>query len=104
MTKNTKFSNFQSFYEFFVIVSTDVVDWIVLKGQQENVGCPLVFYEGIIAIFGMKMSQIVTENNENLKIFVFFPHALSIGTLKRVNKKRICCPVCLEKNKCSFSI
>ena len=32
--KNPKFSNFQSFYAFFVEVSTNFEDWKILKGQQ----------------------------------------------------------------------
>ena len=32
--KNPKFSNFQSFYAFFVEVSTNFEDWKLLKGQQ----------------------------------------------------------------------
>ena len=32
--KNPKFSNFRSFYAFFLQVSTDFLDWKVLKGQQ----------------------------------------------------------------------
>ena len=32
--KILKFSNFQSFYAFFVKVSTDFVNWNVFKGQQ----------------------------------------------------------------------
>ena len=34
MTKNPKFSNFQSFYAIFVKFSTDFVDWNVEKSQQ----------------------------------------------------------------------
>ena len=34
MTKNPKFSKFQSFYAIFVKFSTDFVDWNVEKSQQ----------------------------------------------------------------------
>ena len=34
MTKNPKFSKFQSFYAIFVKFSTDFVDWNVGKSQQ----------------------------------------------------------------------
>ena len=34
MTKNPKFSNFQSFYAIFVKFSTDFVNWNVEKSQQ----------------------------------------------------------------------
>ena len=34
MTKNPKFSNFQSFYAIFVKFATDFVDWNVEKSQQ----------------------------------------------------------------------
>ena len=33
-TTNSKFSNFQRFYAFFVEVSTEFVNWKILKGQQ----------------------------------------------------------------------
>ena len=36
MTEIPKFSNFQSFYAFFVEVSADFEDWNVLRGQREN--------------------------------------------------------------------
>ena len=49
---NTKF---QRFYAFFVSVSTNFVDWDILKGQQKN-GCPVVFNEEIVALFWMKIS------------------------------------------------
>ena len=45
------FFNFQGFYAFFVKVSTDFVDWNVLKVQQGKVGCPVVFHEEINAMF-----------------------------------------------------
>ena len=37
MTKTSKFFDFQSFYAFFVIVSTVFLDWNVLKGQHRNI-------------------------------------------------------------------
>ena len=48
-----KTQNFPIFKDFmhFVNVSTDVVDWNVFKGQQEKVGCLVVFNEEIIAMF-----------------------------------------------------
>ena len=59
-----------------------------------------LFYEELIAMFWMKMSQIDTENDKNPKIFqiskILFPNfrqTWSIGTLKRVNKERMCSPV-----------
>ena len=33
--------------------------------------CPVSFYEEIIAVFQMKLSQIDTENDKNPKIFHF---------------------------------
>ena len=36
--KHPNFSNFQSFYEFYVEVSTVFVDWNILKGQQGESG------------------------------------------------------------------
>ena len=48
------------------------MDWNVLNDQQEKkIGCPVVFYEEIIAMFRMKMSQIDTENDKNANIFQF---------------------------------
>ena len=55
----------------------------------------------------MKVSQIDTENDKNLKSFPifkdfihFFPSfrlTLWIGTLKRINKEGMCCPVGFSK-------
>ena len=47
MTKNPKFSKFQSFYAIFVKFSTDFVDWNVGKSQQGTNCCPVVFFEEI---------------------------------------------------------
>ena len=74
MTKIPKFSNFQSFYAFFVRFSTDFVDSNVLMVQQGNFGCPVVFCEEFIAVFQVKMSQNV-KNFENSTLQSF--HAFS---------------------------
>ena len=68
MTKNPKLSIFPRFYGFFVKISRDFVNWKVLSSQQEKVGCPVVFYEQIIAMFSMKTCQIDTENDKSVKI------------------------------------
>ena len=63
MTKNTNFSNFHRFYALFVKVATDFIYWNDLKGNKEKIGCSVVFYEDIIAMDRMKVSQTGTENH-----------------------------------------
>ena len=48
-------------------VPADFVYWNVFKGQQGIFGCPVVFYEEIIALLWMEMPQIDTEIDKNLK-------------------------------------
>ena len=65
--------------------------------------CPVGFFEEVITVFSVKMSQIDTENDKPkifriskiLSIFfrIFDKLILWIGTLKRVNFERMCCPV-----------
>ena len=54
--------------------------------------CPVGFSEEIITVFQIKK----TQNFSIFKDFIhFFPHfrqTLWIGTLKRVNKEKMCCP------------
>ena len=59
--KNPKvFSFFKDFFAFFVKVLTEFMNWN-----------PVVFYEELIAMFWMKMSQIDTENDKNPENFQF---------------------------------
>ena len=66
--------------------------------------CPVGFFWRDNCCFPYEKSQIDTENDTNLTIFqvsktscIFFfqnfRRFLWIGTLKRVNKERICCPL-----------
>ena len=60
----------KSFHAFFRQTS-----WIGLfkRVSKVRVGCPVVFHEGIIEIFRMKLSQIDTENDKKPKISNFQP-------------------------------
>ena len=75
--------------------------------------CPVVFSEEFIAFSQMKMSQIDTKNDKNSKKFPIFKDVMHfipnflwtlwIGTLKRVNKGRMSCPVGFPKSLLQFS-
>ena len=51
MTKNSKFSNFQSFYAVVVKFMTDFFEWNAKKGQQGKKLLSSIFFEKIIAVF-----------------------------------------------------
>ena len=89
--------------QFFCRFSTDFVGWNVEKGKQGKHLLSSSRYEDLIAFLEIKKSQIDTEIDKNPKSFqiqrfsAIFPRnfrrTLWIGTLKRVNKERMYCPV-----------
>ena len=90
-------------YIFSVKVSTNLVDWNVLRGQRGKNWLFSCLFEQFIVFIEMKMPLIDTKNDKNPKIFQFskllcnfslnFWLNLWIRTLKKVNKERICSPV-----------
>ena len=72
MTKNRKFSKFQSFYAVSVKISTDSVDWNVVNFHQgKNPLSSSLSWRDKCNFFKCKMSQIDTEKDKNPKIFQF---------------------------------
>ena len=67
--RQTEFSNFQKFYAFLLVLKFRQTSCIgmFLRVNKEIFGCPVVFYEEIIALLWMEMPQIDTEIDKNLK-------------------------------------
>ena len=93
--------------------STNFADWNVEKGQQgknvlsirlsRRVYCSFLSDN---VLFTPKMKKVIKLSNCR-RFHAFFPNfrrTWSFGTLKRVNKERLSCPVYLDKDKDSFSM
>ena len=76
--RNPKIFNFLCFYAF--LSRFRQTSWIGMfeRVNKETVGCPVVLIEEIIALIGMKMSQIDTEKDKNPRKFFQFSKILSI--------------------------
>ena len=51
-------------------VSTDFLEWNVLRVDEEKIDCPVLFSEEFIAFLQMEISQSDSENDKNL-VFQF---------------------------------
>ena len=90
LTKNPKFSSFQSFYAIFVKFSIDFVDWndgMLKTVIKVRICCPVVSYEEITVVFKLKKSQIGTEIDKKPKILQFLKFLYAIFV-----KFNICIP------------
>ena len=52
-------------------ILTEFVNWNIEKGQQVKMCCLVGFSEELFAVWYVKMSQIDSENDKNLKISQF---------------------------------
>ena len=105
--KKDKFPDFRSFIAIFVKLSIDFVEENVENSHiGNNALSSRVFRKHNCCFLNEKISSChrKQQKNKNFSFFKdfmqFFPNGRqtsSIETFKRVNKERMCCPVCLKK-------